>query len=81
MMELINGFISVLDKNLVVGFLSISLAANVFIFRLYLKTNMLYIGVLMDNVKITEKINAIMKKLMINSEISSDTPKPKEIEK
>lgn len=80
MMELINGFVDLLSKNLVVGFLSISLTVNVFLFRLYLKTNMLYVGVLMDNVKITEKINAIMGKLMINSEISSGI-KPKEIEK
>jgi hypothetical protein len=70
MMEMINGFVSILDKNLVVGILSISLTVNVFLFRLYLKTNKLYIGILIDNVKITQMMNSIMERLKINSGIT-----------
>jgi hypothetical protein len=74
MMEMINGFVDLLDKNLVIGFLSISLTVNVvvipFLFRLYLKTNDKYIDVLRDNVNITGKINAVMGRLKINSGIT-----------
>ena len=71
-MELINDIASLLEKNLFIGVLSISLFVNVFLFRLYLKTNKQYIDILMDNIKITERINAIMGKLKVNSEIFID---------
>ena len=73
MIEMVNQLVDILSKNLEVGMLSISLVVNVYMFLLYLKTNDKYINTLTDNIKITEKINAIMGKLKINSEIISDT--------
>jgi hypothetical protein len=75
MMETITYIMSVLQKDETLGFLSISMGVNVYLFLLYLRTNEKYINTLVDNIKITEKINAIMGKLKINSENQSDSTK------
>jgi len=83
MEQMIEFFMNLIDKHgMVVTFLSISMATNVYLFRLFLASNKLYVGVLVDNIKITEQINAIMPKLKTNSGIEGNSDsKPKEIGK
>lgn len=56
---------NILKENPVIGFLTLSIGVNVYLFKLVLNFNEKYIDLLKENANITKQINLFLQKLQL----------------